>query len=160
MKKLILFGTLFFATLTISLAQQKDIPSAKAGVQYGKKINKDGAISVSKLENSFAKDSTFSGKIEGEVLQVCQKKGCFMTIKSAGNQEPIMVRFTDYAFFMPQDIVGKTVVVAGKAKVKESTVAWQKHYAEDLGKSKAEIAKITKPKKEITVVADGVLIVK
>jgi len=52
------------------------------------------------------------------------------------------------------------VVLEGKAKVKETTVEWQKHYAEDMGKSKEEIAKINQPRKDISLVADGVLVVK
>ncbi|MBE8713403.1 DUF4920 domain-containing protein [Sphingobacterium hungaricum] len=160
MKKLVTLLFAIIAVVQLSIAQQSEIPSAQAGVQYGKKIDQTNAISVGKLENSFGKDSTFSGKIEGEVVQVCKKKGCFITLKRAGDAEPIMVRFTDYAYFMPQDIVGKTIVVEGRAKIKETSVEWQKHYAEDLGKSKEEIAKITKPKKDISIVADGVVVVK
>ena len=33
-----------------------------------------------------------------------------------------------------------------------------KHYAEDAGKSKEEIAAITEPKKEITMQAKGILV--
>ena len=148
-----------FAVISISHAQQAITP-AKVGVNYGKKIDKKGAISVQQLEKSLAKQENFNGKIEGQVVQVCTKKGCFLTIQREGQEEPIMVRFTDYGYFVPQDLVGKTVVVEGKAKVKETTVEWQKHYAEDMGKSKEEIAKITKPRKDISVVADGVLVVK
>lgn len=158
MKKLIALCSLCGILLSVALAQQKITP-AKAGVTYGKTVNKENAISVKTLENSFKKDSTFNGKIQGEVVEVCKKKGCFITLKREGDQEPIMVRFTDYAYFVPADIIGKTVVVEGKAKVKETSVEWQKHYAEDKGKSAAQIAKITKPKKDISVVADGVLVV-
>ncbi|TJZ61175.1 DUF4920 domain-containing protein [Sphingobacterium olei] len=158
MKKLIALCSLCGILLSVAQAQQKITP-AKAGITYGKTVNKENAISVKTLENSFKKDATFNGKIEGEVVEVCKKKGCFITLKRDGDQEPIMVRFTDYAYFVPADIIGKTVVVEGKAKVKETSVEWQKHYAEDKGKSAAEIAKITKPKKDISVVADGVLVV-
>ncbi len=151
--------SVFVASVTISFAQQA-IQPAKAGVTYGKKIDEKGALSVQSLEKSLAKKDNYTGKIEGEVVQVCKKKGCFLTIKRPGDQEPIMVRFTDYAYFVPQDLVGKTVVVEGKAKMKETTVEWQKHYAEDMGKSKEEIAKITKPKQDISIVADGVFVVK
>ncbi|MGN0019598.1 MAG: DUF4920 domain-containing protein [Sphingobacterium hotanense] len=159
MKKLITLLVCVFAFIGMSHAQSK-IQPAKVGVNYGKKIDKNGAVSVKKLESNLAKSKTFDGKIEGQVVQVCKKKGCFLTLKRDGDQEPIMVRFTDYAYFVPEDLIGKTVVVAGKAKVKETTVEWQKHYAEDMGKSKEEIAKINKPKQDISVVADGVLVVK
>jgi len=139
---------------------QESIPSAKAGVKYGKSITKDGAISVTLLPAKFGTDSTYTGKIEGEVVEVCLKKGCFIRLKRAGEGEPILVRFKDYGFFMPQDIVGKTIVVDGQAKVKETSVAWQKHFAEDAGKTAEEIAKITKPKVDINIIADGVVVVK
>lgn len=140
-------------------AQQKIAP-AKPGVTYGKAIDKNKAVSVKSLESSLEKSENYAGKIEGEVVAVCKKKGCFLTLKREGNGDPIMVRFTDYGYFVPEDLVGKTVVVEGKAKVKETTVEWLKHYAEDQGKSKEEIAKIKEPKRDINIVADGVLVVK
>ena len=60
---------------------------------------------------------------------------------------------------MPLDIVGKTVVVEGKAELKETSVAMQKHYAEDAGKSKEEIEKIKEPKKEVIMMIKGVKVV-
>lgn len=158
MKKII--GLLFcvLASLQLSQAQQK-IEPAKAGVQYGKKIDAKNAISVNKLENNLKKSETFTGKIEGEVVEVCKKKGCFMTLKR-DNGETIMVRFTDYGYFVPADLIGKKVAVEGRAKVKETSVEWLKHYAEDKGASKEEIAKITKPKTDINIVADGVYVIK
>ena len=48
----------------------------------------------------------------------------------------------------------------GKAFVKETSVEELKHYAEDAGKSKEEIAKITEPKLEMSFEASGVLMKK
>lgn len=160
MRKLftLLFSVVAFAT--IGSAQQADILAAKPGVQYGKKVEAQGAISVKALETALAKSNDFTGKVQGEVVQVCKKKGCFITLKREGNAEPIMVRFTDYGYFMPQDIVGKTVVLEGKGKVKETTVAKLQHNAKDLGKSDKEIAAIKHPKRDITFIADGVVVVK
>lgn len=157
MKKLTTFLVCAVALLSFSYAQQQPIAAAKAGVQYGAKIDKSKAISVAQLEKNLASAATFEGKIQGEVVQVCKKKGCFITLKR-NDGEPIMVRFTDYGYFLPQDIVGKTVVLAGKAKQKETSVEWQKHYAEDKGATKEEIAKINSVKKDISIVADGVLV--
>ena len=157
MKKLTTFLVCAVALLSFSYAQQQPIAAAKAGVQYGAKIDKSKAISVAQLEKNLASAATFEGKIQGEVVQVCKKKGCFITLKR-NDGEPIMVRFTDYGYFLPQDIVGKTVVLAGKAKQKETSVEWQKHYAEDKGATKEEIAKINSVKKDISIAADGVLV--
>lgn len=159
MKRMFLMAVVVLGFMVTAQAQT-EIPSAKPGVKYGKEITKDNAISVSRLANSFGADSTYSGKIEGEVVEVCKKKGCFVLLKRAGEAEPIMVRFKDYGFFMPQDIVGKTIVLEGEARISETSVAWLKHYAEDAGKSAEEIAKITEPKVDINIIADGVIVVK
>ena len=159
MKKLITILICVIALVGMSQAQNA-IQPAKAGVSYGKKVDQKGAISVKQLEQVLESKPSFYGKVQGEVVQVCTKKGCFLTLKRDADKEPIMVRFTDYAYFVPQDLIGKTVVLEGKAKVKETTVEWQKHYAEDMGKSKDEIAKINKARKDISLVADGVLVVK
>ena len=159
MKKLFTLVFFLVAISTFAIAQQTITP-AKPGVTYGKAIDKKGAITVQNLEKQLTDKESFSGKIEGEVVSVCKKKGCFLTLKRNGVGEPILVRFTDYAYFVPENLIGKTVVLEGKAKVKETSVESLKHYAEDEGKSKEEIAKIKEPKRDISVVADGVLVVK
>lgn len=135
MKKLVLITALAFSISWNSQAQQKEITPAQVGVQYGKKIDKSNAITVDKLEKSLEKLPKFTGKVTGKVVQVCTKKGCFLTLQRNEEKEPLMVRFTDYSYFVPADLVGKNVVLDGYAKVKDAT-------------------------NEITFVADGVLVVK
>lgn len=91
----------------------------------------------------------------GRVKEVCQVKGCWMTLQLNDGEET-MVRFKDYAFFMPRDINGKNVIVEGLAFVEEMSVDDQKHYAKDAGASQEEIEKITKPKKTFGFEASGV----
>ena len=50
------------------------------------------------------------------------------------------------------------MVLDGEATMKEVSVKQQRHYAEDAGKSKAEIEKIKEPKTERQFVAKGVLV--
>jgi hypothetical protein len=152
--------TLIIAALmltTITFAQSEITPAAP-GVTYGKTITADKAIDVTALNKALSTDSVYKGRITGKVIEVCTKKGCFMKIARI-NASPIMIRFTDYAYFMPQNIVGKTVIVEGKANINEISVARLRHYAADAGKSKEEIAKINQPKKDIEIMADGVLVV-
>lgn len=157
MKKLVLFAIcLAFSAITFA---QRAIKPADAGVNYGKEVTADNALNTEALNKTLSTDSVYTGKITGTVVEVCKKKGCFMKLSQA-NGTPIMVQFTDYAYFMPQNIVGKTVVVEGKAKVKETSVERLKHYAADAGKTKEEIAMINTPKKDISIMADGVLVVK
>lgn len=82
-----------------------------------------------------------------------------MTMVSENPDQPEMrVKFKNYAFFMPKDIVGKTVVIDGFALQETISVADQRHYAEDDGQTKEQIEKITKPKRELSFEAAGVVI--
>ena len=100
---------------------------------------------------------TVETKISAVVTDVCQAKGCWMKLELSNGQES-MVRFKDYGFFVPKDIVGKEVIVRGKAFIDELSVEDQRHYAEDAGKTKEEVAAITQVKKTYGFEADGVLI--
>lgn len=145
---------------SLAVYAQEQIPSAKAGVKYGKQLDVRRFISVNDLEERLQLDTTYIGQIEGKVIEVCKKKGCFMQIERGNGGDPILVRFKDYGFFMPQDIVGKTVLMEGLAKVRETSVERQQHWAEDAGKTAEEIALISVPKIDIEIIADGVLVVK
>ena len=99
-------------------------------------------------------DCTFSGVIQG----TCAKKGCWMTV-DVGAEDEMRVRFKDYGFFVPvEGQSGNKTVMRGKAFKSVTSVADLQHYAEDAGKSKEEIAKITEPEVAIGFLADGVLI--
>ncbi len=84
--------------------------------------------------------------------------GCWAKLKK-DDGTTVMIKVKDHEFAMPKDIVGRTVVVEGKAELKETSVAMLKHYAEDAGKSKEEVEKIKEPKKEVTMTIKGVKVV-
>ena len=141
------------ALSTMAWAQPK---SAEKGVTYGAGTTEAGAIAATDLERNL-KENKYEGKVSGKVIDVCQEKGCWMKLEKA-NGQTMMVKFKDYAFFMPKDIIGKNVVVDGEASVKETSVKQLRHYAKDAGKPEEEIKKITEPKKELQFVAKGVLV--
>jgi hypothetical protein len=151
-KTIILACTMVLATL----AHAQQPKPAEKGVTYGTGATENGAIAVTELEKNL-KDNKFEGKVSGKVVDVCREKGCWMKLEKADGQT-MMVKFKDYAFFMPKDIVGKEVVVDGEATVKEVSVKQLRHYAKDAGKPEEEIKKITAPKKELQFIAKGVLV--
>jgi len=130
---------------------------AQAQEKFGKKINEKSAIEVSQLPVKMGDKESMNTKVTGTVESVCQAKGCWMKLKM-DNGETMRVTFKDYGFFVPKDIAGKTVVVEGLAQKKTTPVSELRHYAEDAGKSKAEIAQITDPKDELAFVANGVIV--
>ena len=126
---------------------------------HGKKITRNGAIPATQLATKMADKTELPVKVEGTVESVCKMKGCWMKVKT-GDGQTMRVTFKDYGFFVPKDIVGKTVVVEGLAETTTTPVADLRHYALDAGKSKEEIEKITEPEKALTFVADGVIVKK
>lgn len=126
---------------------------------FGDQISDEAVLTEEEMALKFKSlkpGDTINAKFTSEVKEVCQKKGCWMKI-DIGDQEA-MVRFKDYAFFMPKDIAGREVIVSGRAYIEEMSVENQQHYAEDAGKTPEEIAEITEPKRTLAFEANGVLI--
>ena len=134
---------------------QEPVPASK-GIRYGAGSSTEGAIPVNEIEKNI-RNNKFQGKIKGTVSEVCQEKGCWMKMER-DNGETLMVKFKDYGFFMPKNIVGREVILDGEATVEEVSVKRLRHYAEDAGKTKEEIQKIKEPKRELQFVAKGVLV--
>lgn len=158
MKKL--FLTLMIAGAALAVNAQPPAGDAKPGDTYGEKITADGAVSLQDVATKLNAGGTASVdlKVKAKVVDVCSKKGCWITLELA-NGETAMVKMKDYGFFVPIAAIGKTVVVDGQISVKTTSVAEQKHYAEDAKKSKEEIDAITQPKNEIRVMAKGIVVV-
>lgn len=142
MKVWALIAAFVFALTVYGHAQEVAPAPAKVGAVYGKELQKTGAKSVYEAQNILEQSDKFSGKLEGTVTRVCTSKGCWLALKSDDSDTPVIVRFRDYGFFVPEDIVGKKVVVEGHAK------------------TNAKEDKDGKRTKDISFTADGVLVVK
>ena len=93
--------------------------------------------------------------LQGRVNEVCQAKGCWMTL-AAGDGQEMMVKFRDYGFFVPKDIGEREVILHGVVYYQITSVDELRHYAEDAGQSPEQIARIDTPKRELRFLADGV----
>jgi hypothetical protein len=135
-------------------------PAADTSLLYfGDSITMENATPADKLIGQMHGNDSLKIKLSGIVSEVCQKKGCWMTM-NIGNDKSMQIRFKDYGFFVPKDISGKTAVIEGVAFNDTIPVNELKHYAEDEGKSKEEIEKITDPEISISFEANGVIIKK
>ena len=152
MKK-IYFCSLILIALAANAQDKEKVPAAK-GIVYGNVSEEKSPVSVDDLEGKLI-DNAFAGQIKGKVVEVCKAEGCWLRLQKADGSS-MMVRAKDHTFFMPENIVGKTVLVEGTASVKETSEEMRKHFAEDGGKSKEEIAKIKGPEKSVEFAAKGV----
>lgn len=130
--------------------------------EFGDKITADKAISSEELFEKYKtmkETDTLEVKVASKIIDVCQKKGCWMNL-DLGNDESAFVKFKDYGFFMPLNAAGSDVVVNGKAFIELTSIEDLKEYAKDAGKSQAAIDSIVAPEKNYAFMADGVLIKK
>ncbi len=158
MKKL-LFTVAIIVLAFISNAQPPE-GDAKVGEWYGEKVaNTTEALNVNDVVAKLNGGSEFPEvKIKAKIIEVCPNKGCWLKLELEDGSNAT-VKMKDYGFFLPLAAKGKNVVIDGEVKLKTTSVAELKHYAEDAKKSKEEIAAITKPEKEVRVTAKGIVIV-
>jgi hypothetical protein len=152
MRSYVLCVALFLAVLS-SYGQE----TLESTGTFGETIDKKGAISAKKLAQKMEETESQEIKVKGTITEVCQAKGCWMTI-DLGDDELMRVKFKDYGFFVPKDAAGKTATMLGVAKNEIISVDELKHLAEDAGKSEKEINAIDKPEEQLTFVAKGVII--
>jgi len=140
--------TIFFTLLTIFSCNNNDVY-----FNYGGQIDlADESIFFSSIE-----DNLSISKVEGEIVDVCPKKGCWMNVKVA--EDTLFVKFKDYGFFVPTDgVQGKKVYMSGEIFKDTISVARLRHYAEDAKKPESEIMSITEPEFMLNMIADGVAI--
>ncbi|WP_436517045.1 DUF4920 domain-containing protein [Ekhidna sp. To15] len=136
--------------ILILIAFACSAPAEKFG-GHGEEITSTDAISVNEFLSQVGEDEkTF--KVRGTIEEVCQMKGCWMTLKNDQGAN-VRVTFKDYGFFVPKDIGGSEIIIEGIAnkEVLDEDVA--RHYAEDGGKEYDESMR-----NSITFVAHGVLV--
>lgn len=161
MKKFAFLLICFFA-LTSCKKETISTNSSSDYAIFGDSISADKAISSEDMLVQYDKlkpGDTLNVKFKSNIKNVCQKKGCWMTIELPSGKEAF-VKFKDYAFFVPKNAKKVEVIVNGKAFVSIESVEELKHYAKDEGKSQAAIDSIVAPKTNYSFMADGVLIKK
>ena len=154
MKKVLSFIATLFIGLSL-MAQPPEVPAEKGAI-FGEALKQDGAIKATELHTFLAGKEKAEVKVEGKVTEVCKAEGCWLRMETASGT--MMVKMKDHKFLVPLVLSGKTIVAEGTASMKETSVEMLRHYAEDAGKSKEEIAKITEPKREIVLQAKGILV--
>ena len=107
------------------------------GKIYGKGISLKETTKISEI---LAKPDENVGKtflVEGRIIDVCKKRGCWMEIASDKEFETIRVKVNDGEIVFPLSAKGKLAKVEGVLEkielTKEQTMMWKKHQAEEQG---------------------------
>ena len=163
--KNLLYTIAVACSVLIACDDSKKSSEHKEVIQLGKaygevKVDTSNAVTVDDMLSTFndkkkAMQFTFIAPIE----EVCSKAGCWVNVDK-GNGETFMVRFKDHFTIPPKTKIGTKAYMHGTAYMDTITVDLLRHFAEDAGKSKAEIEKITEPKYELGFEADGIVLIK
>jgi hypothetical protein len=111
---------------------------AGSGKKYGKNITLKEKTNISKI---LASPKDYIGKkvlVEGTILDVCSKRGCWMEISSDKQFQKIKVKVKDGEIVFPMEAKGKSAVVEGEVyeinMTKEQALKQAEHEAEEHGK--------------------------
>ncbi len=163
MKKILLSLT-FVVSSFVVLAQETPIKEASVGVEYGAGVVDENSVERVYDAEMLASQLNESNRemndliIKAKVTNVCPKRGCWVTLENDANML-MFVKMKDYAFFLPNSIVGKTILLDAKATYKTTSVEKLKANAKKAKKSRKEIRAITEPRKEIHLLATGIRVV-
>lgn len=149
------------AGLAIAAGAADKAPAAKvrqasvAGVKYGKGAAAGETVKISELH---AKMDKYEGKrvrVEGPVVAVCPKRGCWLRLGSDKPYQDLLFKVKDGEMVFPMGAQGKYAVAEGILRkvtlTLEQTIAYLKEQAEERGESfdeKAVKEPLTFPKLE------------
>ena len=117
------------ANIVFAIGDDKD--------KYGNEITLKEKTSISDILSNPEDYLDKTVLVEGEVLDVCPKMGCWMEIESDVEGEKIKVKVKDGDIVFPEDAKGKNALVEGKVyKIDltvEEAVEYYEHQAEERG---------------------------
>ena len=147
--------------LVLGLVLTTGLNAQKLGKSYGpEKVEVTKAVTVNNVVKGLeSKNERVEFTFEAPLVEICQAAGCWVSVDK-GNGETFRVRFKDHFTIPVKTKPGTKAYFHGYAYWDEISVEMQKHFAEDAGKSKEEVEKITSPKKEMCFEADGIVLVK
>lgn len=102
--------------------------------------------------------------VKGEIVQVCQKAGCWVTMNTS-NDEEMFIKFKDHFTIPIEGTEGKEAYIHGNVILDTTTVEMQKHYLDDRAEMGEKVPQeeydaITEDKIQPMFVADGIWVIK
>jgi hypothetical protein len=111
------------AVVSVSLQAQ----DTAAVVRRGAAVPSGAALPVAQVA---ARPAAYAGRdmiVEGVITRECTEKGCWMQVAPSSDAAGIRVTFKDYAFFIPQAMVGRRARMHGQTVVKTHSRAAAEH---------------------------------
>lgn len=122
-----------------SAAEESALKKADPAGSYGKEIISGDTIPVSLILDN---PEAYEGQtvlISGDVVDVCQKRGCWIEVASDRPDQIITVKVNDGEIVFPLSAKGRQAVVEGTVEriemTREQAIKWKAHEAEERGEA-------------------------
>ncbi len=129
LKRVILFTILLIVTAVVNVQAKND--------KYGKGVTLTETTPVSAILDD---PDAFLGKmvrVEGMIIEVCAKRGCWIYLAGDRQGEKIQVKVTDGEIVFPMSASGRTGIVEGVVEElqlsKDQMIQYLQHLAEEKG---------------------------
>jgi hypothetical protein len=142
---------------TFTADKPKPAASSPREESFGDKLTIDRARAVG-VSRAFS-TRALHGKpilVTGRIADVCQNKGCWLVVTDGKKQ--MRVTFKDYAFFVPMNSDGRTVLLEGIVSQQEISAGAAEHYAGESKSPSERKKRFRTPQRVITMEASGVVI--
>ncbi len=145
-------------TIVAVLALTASLAFAGSPKNYGKTLT---LKEVTKVSEILANPEKFNGKrvrVQGAVVDVCSKRGCWIRLASDKEYESIVFKVDDGVIVFPMDAKGKTAIAEGVISAKtytvEQLIEQGKHTAEETGKP-FDPSTVKGPKTVVRIMGEG-----
>jgi hypothetical protein len=155
MKKTMMYSLLLASIMAFSL-------TAGEKKQYGEKLT---LKETTKISDIIANPEKYNGKkvkVEGAIVGVCEKRGCWIRISGDKEFEAIRFKVEDGVIVFPMEVKGNNVVAEGVVSVttmtKEQLIEQGKHQAKEHG-TEFDPSTVTGPKTTLQINGTGAVVV-
>lgn len=149
------------SVLLIFVLLSMTVVYAQEGKKFGKSIT---LKKTTKISDILAKPDRYNGKrvlVEGVVVDVCQKRGCWIKIASDKEFESIQFKVEDGVIVFPMTEKGKRAVAEGIVSVKhytkEALIEQGRMHAKEEG-TEFDPASVKGPKTVVLIQGEGAVI--
>jgi hypothetical protein len=150
---------LLLAVLFVGLVSSMGVATDE--MKFGEELTLEESTKISTI---LAEPDAFVGKkvrVEGKVVDVCAKMGCWMDLVGEDPTHKIKAKVKDGVIVFPMEAKGKPAIVEGEIEKLdldlEQTVAYLKHMAEEQGES-FDASSVTEPQTIYRIKAYGAVV--
>ena len=142
----------FFLLLSLGNVRGAAASEPPEGEDFGAGISLERVTALAEVK---ARPEHFAGEavlLHGKLSDVCQRKGCWTILRDG--DATVRVRFEDYGFFLPRDVIGAEAYVEGRVTVRTLSEREARHYESESRDGNPDA--VVGPQREVGFLASGV----